>query len=339
MKHILLTVGTNPVPVMVAARRLWESWGPEGATLSFLHSPQTADLAHIIIETLIPRLRLEKRPDSWHLIKVENAVSPSAISDAIKSHFLPNCNAGDEIHFHYTGGTKAMGIQAFRALLSNPGKCPVSDSYLDPRDNRVVDGQGNLVDPNVMDERATWNLSVEQLARLHGLTTEFKVGRGKVRVQLRKDISRTAYTAPNPSPRPSHDMVSLCLTLGRDLIRNFYHMPPKGPNKFYNQVTKWKNSLEAEDYWPFLPVAKLRKNWVWPDIDNANAALPSIPEQFNTVLKLNQGGWAPGNGGQFEIDPFSLTELQLEEMLGICKGGWLEVIAWDALRQAIERLG
>lgn len=335
MKHILLTVGTNPIPVLVAARRLWESWGRGQSSLALLHSPETRDLADQLLTLMAKGMRLRERPPEWILVETPNAASPSSITKSVYKHFVvPHCQPGDTVHVHYTGGTKAMGVNAIRALLTSDRPLNVTDSYLDPRENQLVAGDGNLVDTTVLDERPRWQLSVEEVAALHGFTTEFR----EFGVAFGPGLDRDDSHHPNPSAAPNNLWVEASLrvsnTLGSPAPRNANAKSEGLLGEFVKKTRPWGGALDPGRRWPQLPA--LRKGpcwWTWPDLEGAGSEWRNIPQHLNQAW--GEELWTLSPDG-YTLDATRLAPDRLEHFLAWVSGGWLELMTWGVLRDVFR---
>jgi len=171
-QHLLLLVGSNPLPNFVAARLLTK---PD-ATVWLLHSdgadgePSTGQAAERLRDALY-----DKCPDLKEHIHLEPI--PSADSLEIYNR-VQNiiCDLKGEIGLSYAGGTKPMSVHTYRAIehaLADRTPRPVF-SYLDPRKLALrIDRQGTkpgakigiLKEPAIRDLVET---SLEELAALHG---------------------------------------------------------------------------------------------------------------------------------------------------------------------------
>jgi hypothetical protein len=126
--HLILLVGGNPLPNAVAGCLL----AKPGGRISLIHSPGT----HKIAEKLQTWLR-GKTSATVYLEQV-NEAHPSSIRKGV-ANCLKSVEAG-AVGLHYTGGTKAMSVHAFRALeeWARDRKQGFYASYLDARDLRLV---------------------------------------------------------------------------------------------------------------------------------------------------------------------------------------------------------
>ena len=184
MDHVILTVGRNELPVLVAAYRLCAQ-SRKLPRFSVLHSAQTAPEAARVREALERRLTAEGRignDDRLHWVagddeRVDESY-PSSIQLAV-SKIIASAPAARQpdysFHLHHTGGTTAMGVYALQELLRSqykPGSADpryrVESSYLAGRDHLLRDHGGAILTPPGTDERHYWDLLVEDLAKLHG---------------------------------------------------------------------------------------------------------------------------------------------------------------------------
>ena len=172
--HLFLLVGTNPLPNWVAAQILVR---PEHGRLYLVHSSATAPIAL--------RLREPLSALQPELIQVDPTDARS-IARTVESHVRPLTGS---IGLHYTGGTKAMAVHAYRAMEKTlAGRSPTAVySYLDA-------GTFELrVDPDLhekvlMDVRPT----LDQLAALHGARFQKGTPKREKDLHLRKTAAALA---------------------------------------------------------------------------------------------------------------------------------------------------
>src|SRR5438477_3934850 len=109
-ENVLLTVGTNPLPVLVAAWRIASHLKPQN--LFLLHSSQTEPMALAVKEQLCGRWSAEGiEPIPIEPVPVRDAASPKAIVDTVHQLVLKHPL---NWHLHYTGGTKTMVLKAMQ---------------------------------------------------------------------------------------------------------------------------------------------------------------------------------------------------------------------------------
>jgi hypothetical protein len=172
VKHLLLLVGSNPLPNAVAAMLLARS----GTIITLVHSDDAFGVAQRIQawwkDKGLPEPRLKKIAES------EPGSIFRGVSDELKEV------GAASVGLHYTGGTKAMSVHAYRAIeqwanqqqKQGQNIKPVF-SYLNPRKLEMVfdpmdpaSGEVGRIVP--VSEKAM--LSLDDLLNLHGLELEHK---------------------------------------------------------------------------------------------------------------------------------------------------------------------
>jgi hypothetical protein len=336
MTHVLLTVGTNPLPILVSAHRLYQLYGEPPMT--FLHSTETLGEAERVIEALARQLGFEGPPENWKLIKVEDATRPSSVGEAVSGEFLPNAR-GQQVHLNYTGGTKTMGLQAMKVLSEAVARGEIgamTDSYLDPWSHRLLDGDGAHVDPAWTDERLAWRMSVEELAKLHGFATEFTWRGWAGRVEFGAGLERTKRTHPNPPAPPSEALLSIAE--GMRAALSVRENGKKWADE--NRKNRWKSSR----YWPNLPDPKAAPctGFLWPGcparVANGIPEWADLPVLMNQHFNRDVWVWNEVENA-WQCNPVVLTSVQLEELNTLCSGGWLEIVVFASLKRQLESRG
>ncbi len=153
--HLILLVGTNPLPNYVAAQLLVKP----GGTVHLLCSDDTEEIAKRL-EGKLSQLSLQTQchPNL-------NEGHPADIYQ--KTHALAESLKGT-LGLHYTGGTKAMSVHAYRAVKQvEPGTVC---SYLDAKALRIVidGGMKDGRDDTISVGKAVL-LSVKGIADLHNV--------------------------------------------------------------------------------------------------------------------------------------------------------------------------
>lgn len=121
-EHLLLLVGTNPLPDWVAAKLLLR----DGGQLWLVHSGTTGKVAERVARYVYDEKNNEenkiRRPQ---YIPVTNPYDSESVKTAIESA-LKNVRS-DSIGLNYTGGTKVMAVHTHRAVTQAfPGKAILS---------------------------------------------------------------------------------------------------------------------------------------------------------------------------------------------------------------------
>lgn len=160
--HLILLIGTNPLPNYVAGRLLLNP----GGRLYLVHSDATRPTAERLSKYWIDNDQ-GQRPQ---FVPVDEADSVN-IRSQINS-VLTGLTSG-KIGLNYTGGTKLMSVHACRTLLDfqTKNRSPVALSYLDARSNRMHIEHGDdalFVSAPILHE-ITPPLTLEQLVKLHAV--------------------------------------------------------------------------------------------------------------------------------------------------------------------------
>lgn len=174
---VVMTFGLNPLPCLVEAHRLCcivrertQHWP------NFLVFTRRDDLESGVVQRkLLQKLAAETgSPVSlvWQRCELSDPYHPKRVLDetrsAIRSHIFGA--VPPTVHFPYTGGTKAMSLHVYEALLEQYQqeriKKPIP-SYLNPKNQQLMSVEPGYESPK-RGERYAWQLSVQDLAELHG---------------------------------------------------------------------------------------------------------------------------------------------------------------------------
>lgn len=153
--HLILLVGTNPLPNYVAARLLAK---PQ-SRIVLVYSKGTLRYCKALEQVL--------RQDYEHFTTVEvEEANAKNINYSIQSALE---HATGSIGLHYTGGTKAMAVHAYRAVeqLQRPN---VYFSYLDAQRLELWIGGTGLTGQQRLDVALKVELTIKDLLRLHDLS-------------------------------------------------------------------------------------------------------------------------------------------------------------------------
>lgn len=153
-RHLLLPVGTNPLPVYVSARILLEN--ERYASIRFLHSGDqpgqgTFETARNIETALKPYLQgattaFTVIADPGNPLRVEEAART-----ALKAIATERGEGDTSIHFHYSGGTKTMVLFGWTTTKIECDRrgWACEASYLDPRQEGgglLINSSGLVID-------------------------------------------------------------------------------------------------------------------------------------------------------------------------------------------------
>lgn len=161
--QLILTVGTNPLPVWVAWYHLKDKL-PQPIKVRLVRTVGTRDESD----------RLEEHcqgADFLNSIET-SAGNPMTVRGAIKKILRDLPQDTSHLHVHYTGGTKVMGVEAVSAIetqLPEIQNVHLQTSYLDPRGDSgptIVSREGLLV----RDTRQNVDREFNLIALLNGFT-------------------------------------------------------------------------------------------------------------------------------------------------------------------------
>ncbi|MYK17324.1 hypothetical protein F4055_04035 [Candidatus Poribacteria bacterium] len=158
--QLIMTVGTNALPVWVAWHHLKDKLDPP-IKVRFIHTADTTDDKDRLVKYC-------QGSNFGNHIKTSPG-DPATVRRDIRQKIL---NGLDEntttIHFHYTGGTKVMGVEAESAIESKlPQNIQMETSYLDPRSTggpSIAGRSRRYVD----DARKNVNPQLDRIALLNG---------------------------------------------------------------------------------------------------------------------------------------------------------------------------
>jgi len=170
--HLVLLVGTNPLPNFVVADYFLKN-NCNMKTIWLLHSEANELQAGTGEQARNLEALLRKRWEGKHQnlcfplekITLSDVSNAATIRAEIERKVLKRWDPSDEFHLNYTGGTKAMAIHVYLRLqeLQRSGQRPFS--YLDARNFRLVgDDYGIIAD----ELRQKVQIDFEELIDLHG---------------------------------------------------------------------------------------------------------------------------------------------------------------------------
>ena len=123
--QLIMTVGTNALPVWVAWHHLKDKLDPP-VKVRLVHTAETAPQLRVLEEYC-------RGADFLDPIMTEESGDPSVVYRDIQDSILDDFPEG-MLHVHYTGGTKVMGVETVSAIGSMiTAGYSLERSYLDPR--------------------------------------------------------------------------------------------------------------------------------------------------------------------------------------------------------------
>jgi hypothetical protein len=166
--HLFLLIGENPLPNYVAAKTLLR----EGGKPYLVYSEHTFEAYKRLKEVLDPKgltVTEEEKVELWNneanAFEIQKAIQDKV--KQLKKHYPEKTVFG----LNYTGGTKAMAVHAYQALLDPELKLSEEPrfSYLDSRTLKMMFDQKNNqpIPLDVPTEKL--DITGETLFKLHGL--------------------------------------------------------------------------------------------------------------------------------------------------------------------------
>jgi hypothetical protein len=170
-EHLVLLIGTNPLPNFVVAeyfieknvnlKKIWMIYSEK------IRSQEgTRELAYNIAS-----LMKKKHPglvDTYfEFVSLSDVGNAKRISYDITEKLLKRISCSATLHLNYTGGTKVMGVHVYRIIDTTDVKriSERSFSYLDTRTFRIVDDSGIYLSDDL---RKEISISPSELIALHG---------------------------------------------------------------------------------------------------------------------------------------------------------------------------
>jgi hypothetical protein len=177
--HLILLIGTNPVPNYVAAKHFLDGL----KSITAVYSRDTFHIAQRLATVLKKRsealdYRLCGISDPGHAIKIQEEIG--SLTFDRKEH----------VHLNYTGGTKNMAVHVYRTLAAQQqlGKISkISFSYLDARDFKIKFDDGRS---STADLRREIKITINDLLSLHGCVQPDEKYKGKRDEDTRPDWSK-----------------------------------------------------------------------------------------------------------------------------------------------------
>ena len=158
--QLILTVGTNPLPVWVAWHHLRDHLD-EPIRVRFVYTTNT--------EGEKDRLVRYCHGASFGAHIKTSPGNPGTVRGDIKGKILNSLGTKTtHLHVHYTGGTKVMGVEAVSAIESGlPENLRIDTTYLDPRSSSgpCILSRSKVV---VRDTRKGVSANLEHIALLNG---------------------------------------------------------------------------------------------------------------------------------------------------------------------------
>ncbi|MGB0384006.1 MAG: hypothetical protein ACPGWR_04200 [Ardenticatenaceae bacterium] len=260
--HLFLLIGKNPIPNFVAAQLLLK----EGGQLYLVHSSGTKSVADNLSRYWTKTL---EKPAPKVVIVPE--AEPSKIYSTIHGEVADLKN--ERVGLHYTGGTKAMSVHAYRAMMDTC-ESPIF-SYLDARSNAMrIDVRGK---PTYTSKSILYELQpmLEDIVKLHASKLVTPIEREAKLAELAKELMKA-----HCSDEGATAWRAWCNTVLRPLTKD------KSGSWIKNKSHLKKVTLD-------LPTQPSLQDFV--ELFKANVDLSETQTQFSLVTTSKKLGFKKGH--------------------------------------------
>ncbi len=179
-KHLVLLMGTNPLPNYVVAKyfidrtpeleKIWLVCSRENQAVKQTGTMEYAKNLEKILEKVAPE-HVRKNDSLFPCQKLEvgDASNADSIERKMREQLLNQIRDSGSFHLNYTGGTKSMSAHAYRILTDAMNKYGLdgSVSYLDARNFRLVSDCPKYEEVE-KDMRTKVGIAFADLVDLHG---------------------------------------------------------------------------------------------------------------------------------------------------------------------------
>jgi len=282
--HLVLLVGTNPLPNFVVAdyflkhnEHLQKIWLIYSKTVELFQTgtySQAKNLAKLLQKKWEGKCRLQFPFETIQLSDVSNAAQ---IKRDIPDEMIKELENSEGFHLNYTGGTKAMSTHVYRILEQVKNKEEKAFSYLDARKFRIIGDKEDFITDDLRNEIT---ITFEDLIELH----EFK--------RCNKDSPFNFSQA----------------------LEEFEQIINKNElNKFYEKNGGYYRKLFINDLGELLKVGKLDKNKIERFIPNKTflSIILNMPEQYRLFDDTGKFNW-------------KISDENFKESFQFIDGIWLE---------------
>ena len=359
--QLIFTVGKNALPIWVAWKHL-KDLKDEGdkyvlqrpLSVCFVYTTETE---HVMI-------RLKERCEECDSTITYSALpteagDPKSIREAIENNVIAELPPDCDVHVHYTGGTKVMGVETVRAHeYGLSGDLELITSYLDPRADSgaaIVDCDNNKL---VEDARKKIFLKLDDIAYLNG----FKLGKFYHEYPSWDGScwqTNRIYRSPPQEPAEK-ELAAGCAVL--DGIRDLHYIyespldnEPTPSNLFcYDFKEVWCYGFGYREF------CHPSRNFLFNPDDTSWFRNNQVPRKLSVSTRRIKDCWETGDRtplleklniaypkcpwetttGTLCIDRTNADQaVDLEKMDAFFRGKWFEYAAYSAFKQALEEIG
>ena len=317
--QLILTVGTNPLPVWVAWYHLNDKL-PQPIKVQLVHTVGTVD----------ERNRLKKYcQDADFLDPIQTSDGdPCNVRNDIRNIANGLSDETTLLHIHYTGGTKVMAVETVAALETTLQETIRLDtSYLDPRATSgpaIVNRAGSTW---VQDTRKGVSPDLNRIALLNGFT----LGPFKHRYWDKETGRNETENCPAPAT-PSQEQ----LEAGVAVLAVACNKDKDFRDLFLDRISKW-NEIFLSQYRKFS-YPRQGGTFRFSDSTNTiwqNKILPALDRAYPHCT------WDTKTGTLSYPSYLNASDNQqsdLEQVHKFFNGIWLEYGAYVAFKDALEKI-
>ena len=329
--QLIMTVGTNPLPVWVAWHHLKDEL-PGPVSVQLVYTRNTAGSAGTETQKDLLESYFSRSGRTLPAIDVSvNNPDRIDICKKIIDQLPRDCT---EIHVHYTGGTQAMGVATVSGMLLAKVEnrdINIDASYLDPGRGSAPNIVSWVHNPLIKDTRKSIQPNIHTVAELNG----FKAGDFR-------SSHYTPYPSYCPPPRkPTNKELDVGIAV-LDHIREFDYSIPvngqqRGRNAFTQDLTyKWRREFEQGSQFVYpntvgtFEIPGQTNNNTWQQ-----KILPKLRDAYPDCT------WNDGGNILSYPDCAAATTSQkrdLEEMGRFFCGIWLEYAVYAAFKEVLKKI-
>lgn len=289
--HLLLLIGTNPLPNYVTASYFLDK-NDSLSDITLIHTKDTFDIARRLAQIL----KKIKPKVSHHLCGLTDIGNAVKMRDELREQ-IP-FQGGDVFHLNYTGGTKNMSVQTYLAVYDATDFTETTFSYLDAHDFKLKYDNGKMT---TQDLRASIDIDFKDLLFLHDC-------------QATDPDDHIDWSKANDIIKAflEHHQIFDFIGWKNSVIREIFYKN----EKLFKPDAVSLADLKPEH--PFFPqveklIAQFPEEQAWKFDAEGNLEIPDTREEF----KKGKGRFAKGifylDGGWLEYYIFKLIEDQVRE--------------------------
>jgi hypothetical protein len=310
--HLFLLIGENPLPNYVAAKTLLR----KGGKAYLVYTKYTSNAYERLKKVL--DLSEEEKVELWN--NESNAFEiQKAIKDKVKEIQQQDSNK-KRFGLNYTGGTKAMAVHAYQALLDPNLRLAEEPrfSYLDSRSLQMMFDQKNNRPIPLEVPKEKLEITGETLFSLHGL-----------RWKGDQPISRARGL----------DAAKKLIALYINIIEKNEKLPRNQPDNIDNTAREWQNWCQQVMNPKTWEYKKDKKYSDWKDeetLDQVELDFTTAPTQIKNILISDLGA----TDSKLCLKTIRETG-KFEKNHHVCEWlncGWLEHYVLSEVRSISERL-